>query len=108
MNLRLFRRLIRLASGATWQSSGRGLLMCKIPLIETHFTKYSRQLYDERLHKEGHDIGSSIAGMNNVDVPMIRIFCLCIGFNETGSLWVAQTSDRLTYAKTAIFNHQNH
>jgi len=45
----------RLASGATWQSSGQGLHI-QNTLIETHFAKYSRQLY-EKLHKEGHDIG---------------------------------------------------
>jgi hypothetical protein len=45
----------RLASGATWQSSGQGLHI-QNTLIQTHFTKYSRELY-EKLHKEGHDIG---------------------------------------------------
>jgi hypothetical protein len=44
-----------LASGATWQSSGQ-VTHLQNTLIETQFTKYSRQLY-ERLHKEGHDIG---------------------------------------------------
>ncbi|CAF1452475.1 unnamed protein product [Adineta steineri] len=57
-------------SGSTWQSSGQVSHLQKT-LVETHFTKYSRELY-ERLHKEGHDIG----------------------FIEKGSLWVAQTSDR--------------
>ncbi|CAF1022924.1 unnamed protein product [Rotaria sp. Silwood1] len=61
----------RLASGTTWQSSGR-VSHIQDTVIETRFMKYSRQLY-ERLHKEGHDIG----------------------FNETGSLWIAQTPDRL-------------
>ncbi|CAF1359867.1 unnamed protein product [Rotaria sordida] len=61
----------KLASGSTWQSSGR-VSYLQNTNVETHFTKYSRQLY-ERLHKEGHDIG----------------------FNETGSLWIAQTPDRL-------------
>jgi hypothetical protein len=45
----------RLASGATWQSSGQ-VSHIQNTFIETHFTQYSRQLY-ERLHKEGHDIG---------------------------------------------------
>jgi hypothetical protein len=45
----------RSASGATWQSSGQGIHI-QNTLIETHLTKYSRQLY-EKLHKEGHDIG---------------------------------------------------
>ncbi len=45
----------RSASGATWQSSGQGLHI-QNALIETHFTKYSRQLY-EKLQKDGHDIG---------------------------------------------------
>ncbi|CAF1008069.1 unnamed protein product [Adineta steineri] len=61
----------KLASGATWQSSGQGLHL-QDTLIQTHLTKYSRQLY-EKLHKEGHNIG----------------------FIEKGSVWVAQTSDRL-------------
>lgn len=41
-------------------------------LIQTHFVKYSRELY-RQLHEQGHDIG----------------------FSEKGSLWIAQTSDRL-------------
>lgn len=45
----------RLASGATWQGSGQGLHM-QNALIQTHFIKYSKQLY-EKLQKEGHDIG---------------------------------------------------
>ncbi|CAF4483286.1 unnamed protein product [Rotaria socialis] len=61
----------KLASGATWQSSGRVSLLHNT-VIETHFAKYSRQLY-EKLHKEGHDIG----------------------FHEIGSIWIAQTPDRL-------------
>lgn len=61
----------KLASGSTWQSSGR-VSNLQNTFIETHFTKYSRQLY-ERLHREGHDIG----------------------YMDKGSLWVAQTSDRL-------------
>ncbi|UJR10013.1 hypothetical protein I4U23_014236 [Adineta vaga] len=61
----------KLASGSTWQSSGQ-VSHLRNTVVETHFIKYSRQLY-ERLYKEGYDIG----------------------FNEKGSLWVAQTSDRL-------------
>ena len=61
----------KLASGSTWQSSGR-VSNLQNTFIETHFTKYSRELY-ERFHREGHDIG----------------------FMNKGSLWVAQTSDRL-------------
>jgi hypothetical protein len=48
----------RLASGATWQSSGQ-VSHLQNTFIETHFAKYSKQLY-ERLHKEGHDIGKDI------------------------------------------------
>jgi hypothetical protein len=54
----LFKNLFlidRLASGATWQSSGQGMHI-QDTLIQTHFTKYSRELY-ERLLNEGHDIG---------------------------------------------------
>jgi hypothetical protein len=47
----------RLASGATWQGAGR-VTHLQNTLIETHFAKYSRQLY-ERLQKEGHDVGKS-------------------------------------------------
>lgn len=48
----------RLASGATWQSGGQGLHI-QNTLIQTHFTKYSRALY-EKLHNQGHDIGKSL------------------------------------------------
>jgi hypothetical protein len=47
--------IVRLASGATWQSSGQ-VLHIQNSVIETHFVKYSRQLY-EKLHNKGHDIG---------------------------------------------------
>ena len=55
--IRAFVTLIRLASGATWQSSGRVSNM-QSTFVETQFTRYSRQLY-ERLQKEGHDIGKA-------------------------------------------------
>ncbi|CAF0911000.1 unnamed protein product [Adineta ricciae] len=61
----------KLASGSTWQSSGQVTHLQKT-VVETHFTKCSRELY-EQLHREGHTIG----------------------FDEKGSLWVAQTADRL-------------
>ncbi|CAF1044439.1 unnamed protein product [Adineta ricciae] len=61
----------KLASGATWQSSGQGIHL-QNTLIQTHLTKYSKQLY-EKLERDGHDIG----------------------YAEKGSVWVAQTSDRL-------------
>lgn len=79
----------RLASGTTWQSSGQVLHM-QNSVIETHFVKYSRQLY-EKLHKEGHDIGNSILRLAGV----FYLFSLSTGFSEKGSLWVAKTSDRL-------------
>jgi hypothetical protein len=47
--------LTRLVSGATWQSSGH-VSHLQNTLIETHFAKYSRVLY-EQLHRQGHDIG---------------------------------------------------
>ena len=40
-------------------------------LIETHFTKYSRQLY-EKLHKEGHDIG--LLRRKNLGIVIIVFF----------------------------------
>ncbi|CAF4164416.1 unnamed protein product [Rotaria sp. Silwood2] len=61
----------KLASGATWQSAGQGIHV-QNTLIQTHFTRYSRELY-EKLNNQGHDIG----------------------FVENGSLWIAQTADRL-------------
>jgi hypothetical protein len=48
----------RLASGATWQSSGQGVHI-QNALIQTHFAKYSRQLY-EKLQNDGHDIGNNL------------------------------------------------
>ena len=48
----------RLASGATWQSSGQGMHI-QNTLIQTQFIKYSRQLY-EKLQNDGHDIGKSL------------------------------------------------
>ncbi|CAF0873182.1 unnamed protein product, partial [Didymodactylos carnosus] len=48
-------------------------------VIETIFAKYSRQLY-EQLHNSGHDVG----------------------FTEKGSLWLAQTSDRLHTLKRQL------
>ena len=59
----------RLASGATWQSSGQ-VSHLQNTLIETHFAKYSKELY-ERLHKEGHDIGMQM------DEPVI-LDSLCV------------------------------
>ena len=80
--------LSRLASGATWQSSGQ-VSHLQNTLIETHFAKYSKQLY-ERLQREGHNIGQSARRRSN-----IRWDQFLSGYSETGSLWVAQTSDRL-------------
>ena len=68
-------RPCRLASGATWQSSGQ-VSHLQNTSIESQFVKYSRQLY-EHLHEQGHDIG----------------------FAQRGSLWVAQTSDRFHILK---------
>jgi hypothetical protein len=48
----------RLASGATWQSSGQGVHI-QNALIQTHFAQYSRQLY-EKLQNDGHDIGNNL------------------------------------------------
>lgn len=80
--------LSRLASGATWQSSGQ-VSHLQNTLIETHFAKYSKQLY-ERLQNEGHNIGQNTRRRSN-----IRSRQFLSGYSETGSLWVAQTSDRL-------------
>jgi L-2-hydroxyglutarate oxidase LhgO len=44
----------------------------------------------ERLHKEGHDISK----ISKLKFFSILAFCF-LGFSEKGSLWVAQTSDRL-------------
>lgn len=82
--------LDRLASGATWQSSGQVLHM-QNSYIETHFVKYSRQLY-EKLHKQGHDIGNE--RIEEKKGSIVPIF-FPSGFTEKGSLWVAHTSDRL-------------
>ena len=104
--------IARLASGTTWQSSGQ-VLHIQNSVIETHFVKYSRQLY-EKLHKEGHDIGNSISPLQflheshrfhleketpdhqrTVLLECTFFFSSQSGFVEKGSLWVAQTSDRL-------------
>ncbi|CAF2038902.1 unnamed protein product, partial [Rotaria magnacalcarata] len=61
----------KLASGSTWQSAGQGMHI-QNTLIQTYFTKYSRELY-KKLHDQGHDVG----------------------FSEKGGLWIAQTADRL-------------
>ena len=61
----------KLASGSTWQSAGQ-CAHIQNTLIQTHFVKYSRDLY-RQLQSQGHDIG----------------------FSQKGSLWLAQTSDRL-------------
>ncbi|CAF0897340.1 unnamed protein product [Didymodactylos carnosus] len=69
---------VKLASAATWQSGGQVSLI-QGTVIETIFAKYSRQLY-EQLHKSEHDIG----------------------FTEKGSIWIAQTSDRLHTLKRQL------
>lgn len=80
---------IRLASGATWQSSGQGIHL-QNTLIQTHLTKYSKQLY-EKLERDGHDIGIH---MFMTMKSLLNLYWI-VGYAEKGSIWVAQTSDRL-------------
>ena len=59
-------------------------------LIQTHLTKYSKQLY-EKLERDGHDIGIDMF----ITIKSLSSVCSFLGYAEKGSVWVAQTSDRL-------------
>ena len=66
-----------LGGGTTWHSSGLISLM-KPSSVETKLTKLSKDLYLELQHKEGY----------------------YTGWKEVGSLYVAQTEDRMQYYKS--------
>ncbi|CAF3991003.1 unnamed protein product, partial [Rotaria magnacalcarata] len=81
----------KLASGSTWQSAGQGMHI-QNTLIQTYFTKYSRELY-KKLHDQGHDVGKFL--IENSGFLKDSFFSLLLGFSEKGGLWIAQTADRL-------------
>ena len=59
-------------------------------LIQTHLTKYSKQLY-EKLERGGQHIGIHML----ITIKSLSSVCSFLGYAEKGSVWVAQTSDRL-------------
>ena len=65
-----------LGGGTTWHSSGLISLM-KPSIVETKLTKLSKELYLELQYKHGY----------------------YTGWKEVGSLYVAQTEDRMSYYK---------